>query len=195
MGNKGQTDNADMLFRKVSLQDDEEAFRRLFYDFFAPLCVFAHRYIEEMEACEDIVQETFYRIWKNRKELDIQVSARNFLMTSVRNACLDLIRRQEIEKRWIEKRLKEETEEYEDLYTVQELESSLDQALAKLPEPVASAFRMNRFEGKTYAEIAEERQISVKTVEAYISRALKFLRVELKDFLPVLLVLCFHWLG
>lgn len=196
MGNKIQIDKIDMLFRKVSLQDDEEAFRILFYDFFAPLCVFAHRYLEEMETCEDIVQETFYRIWKNRKDLDIQISARNFLITSVRNACLDLIRKQEIEKRWIEKRLEEDTEEeYEDLYTTQELESLLNQALNKLPEQIASTFRMNRFDSKTYMEIAEEKQISVKTVEAYMTRALKFLRIELKDYLPILLILYPHWLG
>lgn len=196
MGNKIQIDKTDMLFRKVSLQDDEEAFRILFYDFFAPLCVFAHRYLEEMETCEDIVQETFYRIWKNRKDLDIQISARNFLITSVRNACLDLIRKQEIEKRWIEKRLEEDTEEeYEDLYTTQELESLLNQALDKLPEQITSTFRMNRFDGKTYVEIAEEKQISVKTVEAYMTRALKFLRIELKDYLPILLILYPHWLG
>ena len=195
MGNKIQIDKTDMLFRKVSLQDDEDAFRILFYDFFAPLCVFAHRYLEEMETCEDIVQETFYRIWKNRKDLDIQISARNFLITSV-NACLDLIRKQEIEKRWIEKRLEEDTEEeYEDLYTTQELESLLNQALDKLPEQIASTFRMNRFDGKTYVEIAEEKQISVKTVEAYMTRALKFLRIELKDYLPILLILYPHWLG
>lgn len=195
MGNKIHMDKTDMLFRKVSLQDDEEAFRSLFCDFFAPLCVFAHRYLEEMETCEDIVQETFYRIWKNRKDLDIQISARNFLVTSVRNACLDLIRKQELEKRWIEKRLEEDTEAYEDLYTTQELESLLNQALDKLPEQIASTFRMNRFDGKTYVEIAEEKQISVKTVEAYMTRALKFLRVELKDYLPILLVLYPHWLG
>lgn len=196
MGNKIQIDKIDMLFRKVSLQDDEEAFRILFYDFFAPLCVFAHRYLEEMETCEDIVQETFYRIWKNRKDLDIQISTRNFLITSVRNACLDLIRKQEIEKRWIEKRLEKDTEEeYEDLYTTQELESLLNQALDKLPEQIASTFRMNRFDGKTYVEIAEEKQISVKTVEAYMTRALKFLRIELKDYLPILLILYPHWLG
>ena len=67
MGNKIQIDKTDMLFRKVSLQDDEEAFRILFYDFFAPLCVFAHRYLEEMEACEDIVQETFIAFGKTGK--------------------------------------------------------------------------------------------------------------------------------
>lgn len=67
MEDKLQNDNTDKLFRMVSLQDDEEAFRSLFYNFFAPLCVFANKYIEDIESCEDIVQETFYRIWKTEK--------------------------------------------------------------------------------------------------------------------------------
>ena len=196
MEDKLQNDNTDKLFRMVSLQDDEEAFRSLFYNFFAPLCVFANKYIEDIESCEDIAQETFYRIWKNRKELHIQTSARNFLITSVRNACFDLLRRQDVEKRWIEKAMEDESEEDdEDLYTTQELESLLNQALDKLPEQIASTFRMNRFEGKTYAEIAQEKQISVKTVERYMSQALKLLRIELKDYLPALLILWPNLLG
>ncbi len=89
----------------------------------------------------------------------------------------------------------ESEEDDEDLYTTQELESLLNQALDKLPEQIASTFRMNRFEGKTYAEIAQEKQISVKTVERYMSQALKLLRIELKDYLPALLILWPNLLG
>lgn len=74
------------------------------------------------------------------------------------------------------------------LYAVSELEERLNMALAKLPENVRHTFEMNRFDGKTYPVIAEECGISVKTVEAHISRALKLLRAELKDFLPLLLL-------
>lgn len=85
--------------------------------------------------------------------------------------------------------MKAEAEEYiPELYTTIELENLLNEALDKLPEVVASTFRSNRFEGKTYAEIALEKQISVKTVEAYMTKALKFLRVELKDYLPLLIL-------
>ena len=75
----------------------------------------------------------------------------------------------------------------EDLYTTEELENLINEALDKLPEQIASTFRMNRFEGKTYNEIAVEKGISVKTVEAYMTKALKFLRCELKDYLPLLI--------
>ncbi len=177
----------DLLWKKISYQDDEGAFRSLFYDYFAPLCVFSQRFIEAPETCEDIVQEFFYKLWVRRKEIAVQTSVRNFLLTSVRNACLDYLRKQEVERKWVEKHLEEEVEEEEyDLYTTVELEQLLENALAKLSEPVVSTFRMNRFEGKTYAEIAQQKGVSVKTVEAYMTRALKFLRVELKDYLPFL---------
>ena len=182
-------DRTDELFRRISLQDDEKAFRCLFYDYFAPLCVFAHRYIEEEESCEDIVQETFYRIWKNRKSLCIETSARNFLLASVRNSCLDLLRRQAAEMRWAEQAQAEASDTYmPELYTTAELEQLLDSALDKLPEPIASTFRSNRFEGKTYAEIAAEKTLSIKTIEAYMSKALRFLRQELRDYLPFLML-------
>ena len=79
--NMQKIDLVDELMRKVIFRDDEEAFCQLFYDLFPPLCAFAHRYVEEKETCEDIVQEVFFRIWKNRRHIDIQVSARNFLIT------------------------------------------------------------------------------------------------------------------
>ena len=55
----------DSLFWRIAIKDDEIAFRTLFFQFFSPLCVFAHRYIDRWETCEDIVQETFFKIWKN----------------------------------------------------------------------------------------------------------------------------------
>lgn len=175
----------DDLFRRILFQDDECAFRRIFYDFFAPLCVFAHRYVGSMEDCEDMVQDVFYRIWKKRKELRVDSSARNFLMACVRNACVDFLRKQEVEARGMEYYIQRVPVE-EELYTTSELEQLLEAALAKLPEQIASVFRLNRFAGKTYAEIAEEKQISVKTVEAYMTKALRFLRMELKDYLCLL---------
>lgn len=180
---EAKIDKTDELIRRISFSDDEAAFRTLFYSFFSPLCVFAHRYVEDQATCEDLVQDTFFRIWKNRKSLDIHSSARNFMMTTVRNSCLDWLRKQAVEKRWEEKFMEEAEEETTDLYTTIELEHLLNQALDKLPEQISSTFRSNRFEGKTYTEIATEKNISVKTVESYMSKALKLLRVELRDYL------------
>lgn len=80
----------DLLFIRILTRDDVTAYKKLFFDFFAPLCLFAKRYVEQKEVCEDIVQGVFFQLWKNRHCITITTSARNFLVTSVRNACIDL---------------------------------------------------------------------------------------------------------
>ena len=182
----------DKLFWQIAVDDDENAFRTLFFGFFSPLCAFAHRYIDCWETCEDVVQESFLKIWENRKTIKIETSARNFLITSVRNSCIDYLRKQELKSSY--QRYKTDINPDlpdGDIYSVSELRVMLSNALDKLPENVRITFEKNRFEGMKYAEIAAEQQISVKTVEAHISKALKHLRTELKDYLH-LLILFFH---
>ena len=181
----------DSLFWRIAIKDDEIAFRTLFFQFFSPLCVFAHRYVDRWETCEDIVQETFFKIWKNRKNIEINTSSRNFLITSVKNTCKDFLRKQETEQNWQQKEIENNTSWYTsgDIYSTIELEQMLSAALAKLPDNIRIVFEKNRFEGMTYTEIAAEHNISVKTVEAYMTKALKHLRVELKDYLPLIILL------
>jgi len=186
---KNDSNEIDLLFWRIALHDDEDAFRALFFEFFSSLCVFAHRYIASWETCEDVVQETFFKIWKNRKNLSINSSARNFLITSVRNSCVDYLRKKETEYSWKQEELLHNAiYTADDLYSKIELEHMLNDALTRLPENCRIVFEKNRFEGKTYAEIANEEKISVKTVEAHMSKALKLLRVELRDYLPLLLL-------
>jgi RNA polymerase sigma-70 factor (ECF subfamily) len=175
----------DDLLKKVIMNDDEKAFERIFFDFFAPLCLFASRYLDKREDCEDIVQNVFFNLWEHRKKLVILSSGRNFLITNVKNACIDLLRKRYTEESYREKEsLKDESDPLDtySLYAVSELKEQVDAALALLPVNVRRSFEMNRFDGKTYNEIADECNISVKTVEAHISKALRLLRNELKDY-------------
>jgi len=185
----------DNLFRKVSFRDDQEAFKELFFDFYPSLCVFAQRYISSPETCEDIVQDTFFHIWKNRKKIEITSSFRNFLITSVRNNCTDYLRKQTTRQSYAEKHSSQDiTDTPEELYSIRELEEMLYAALNQLPEHVRRAFEMSRFENMTYNQIAEEMSVSPKTVEAYISKALNLLRAELKDYLPMVIIVCSYFL-
>jgi RNA polymerase sigma-70 factor (ECF subfamily) len=68
----------------------------------------------------------------------------------------------------------------------EELRNKIEKAIASLPEEVGETFRLSRFEELSYKEIAEKQNISIKTVEARISKALRILRIELKDFLPLI---------
>jgi RNA polymerase sigma-70 factor (ECF subfamily) len=185
-------DEWELLFRHIALRDDREAFKKLFMKLFAPLCVYAQRFVTDKNSCEDIVQDVFYKLWKNRKTLDIKTSIRNFLVTGVKNSCIDYLRRQEVEYQYMQRRFDRfsgEEEEEEDVCEVAELEEALEKALSKLPENIREVFEMNRFQGFTCQQIALQRQISVKTVEAYMAKALKLLRTELKDYLSLLLFL------
>lgn len=186
-----ETTPIDSLFWEIALKDDPIAFRTLFLQFFTPLCVFAHRYIESWESCEDVVQDTFYSLWKNRKNITIRTSTRNFLITSVRNQCIDYLRKAESEQNWRQKETLSTLSSHTpgDLYSCAELEARLSAALAKLPPHIREVFEQNRFEGLTYSEIAGRHQLSVKTVEAYMSKSLRHLREELKEYLPLVTLL------
>lgn len=176
------------LFIKIAFNDDQEAFEELFFNFYPSLCVFAGRYIASATECEDVVQETFYKLWKNRKNIEITSSFRNFLITSVKNNCTDYIRKQSVRKNHLESKIILDTiDTPEEIYTINELEEILHSALNNLPPNVCRAFKLNRFENLTYTKIAEEMEVSQKTVESYISKALRMLRIELKDYLPLLL--------
>jgi RNA polymerase sigma-70 factor (family 1) len=178
------------LFRKAAFQDDEEAFRQLFLEFYPALCVFAMRSVYHEEEARDIVQDVFFKIWKNRKSININTSFRNFLITSVRNGCTDYLRRQDIENQYMgKKRLFSIHTSPEELYTLKELESAIAEVLAEMPNNVREAFEMSRFKGMTYTSIAEKMQVSPKSIEVYISKALKILREKLQDYLPLLLLL------
>ena len=163
----------------------------LFYNFFPSLCVYAGRYIDNKEECEDIVQDTFFKIWRTRKSLEITSSARNLLVTTVKNSCIDYLRKKEVEYTYMERQAKKEWLMYQDdVYSTMELEEIISRALSQLPENLRQVFEMNRFDGLTYAQIAEKQNISVKTVESYMSKSLKMMRTELKDYLPLILLFC-----
>lgn len=179
----------ETLYLKIVFEDDHEAFKKLFFEFYPSLCVFAGRYISSSETCEDVVQEVFLNIWKNRKSLNIHSSFRNFLVTSVRNSCTDLLRKQSSYEKYIENHsLSTSSPSPDDIFTINELEEMLQAALEKLSPNIQSAFNMSRSQKMTYNEIAAKMNISPKTVESYISQALKLLREELKDYLPIALL-------
>ncbi len=180
----------DNLFRRIAFHDDQEAFKELFFDFYPALCVFAQRYISSPETCEDIVQDTFFHLWKNRKKIEVTCSFKNLLITSVKNNCTDYLRKQSVRQHHAEKQaISATTDTPEVIYTIGELEEILYAALEQLPENVRRAFELSRFENMTYNQIAEEMSVSPKTVEAYISKALSVLRSELKDYLPLVLII------
>lgn len=173
----------ETLFRNVAIHDSRQAFKELFFEFYPALFIFAERYVHNKEVSEDIVQEAFLKIWKYRKTLHINTSFRNFLVTTVKNSCMDYLRKQSIESKYAEHvSLQNVFMSPEEIYSFNELDTMIRKALGKLHPDVREVFEMSRFDGLTYLEIAVRLSVSPKTVESRMSKALKLLRKELKGF-------------
>ena len=181
----------DRLFDLIK-EDDHNAFDRLYNLFYAPLCVFANRYISDQDSVRDCIHDVFLKMWRDRKNIFINTSVRSYLLTATRNHCLNLIEKQKIQMTY-EQYILNTYDPYtsDDLYSVEELENLIEKAIDELPEKYREVFRMSRFEHLTYKEIAERKNISIKTVEAYMHKSLIILSLSLKDFLPYVLLFFF----
>ncbi|MDR2920782.1 MAG: RNA polymerase sigma-70 factor [Tannerella sp.] len=172
-------------------EGDEQAFENVYREYYKGLCAFASQYISETEECEEIVQDVMLWLWENRSALLPEMSVKSLLFTIVKNKCLNSITHSQIKQRVHAHLYAKFEKQFEDpdLYLEGELMTKLDQAIEALPSDYRTAFTMNRFENYTYAEIAEKMNVSSKTIAYRISQALKILRVDLKDYLPLLLFL------
>lgn len=140
-----------------------------------------------MDVAEEIVGELFYVIWREREGLQIFYSIKSYLYKAVRNESLQYCEHQEVRNRYYEAvraANKQDMEiDPEEQMEYEELQNLINNALEKLPERRQCIFRMHRVEGKKYAEIASSLSLSVKTVEAEMTKALKTLRKEVENYI------------
>lgn len=155
------------------------------------MAIYANTYVSDLDTAQDITQEVFVRLYEKRDELLIHTSLKAFLYTSVKNRCLDYLKSNKIRQKHKEAIQKESsvfTEEEEIEQT--ELQEKIYKAIQSLPDQNQKIFILSRFEGKTNQEIAEELNISKRTVETHISNALKKIR-QLVLFVFILLIISF----
>ncbi|HLO58410.1 MAG TPA: RNA polymerase sigma-70 factor [Bacteroidales bacterium] len=173
---------------------DKKSFTILFNHYYKDLVTFAFGFLHNLAVAEEIVQEVFIKLWENRYLLEIDRSLKSYLLKSVQNRCLNWINHLKIRSEFNNHILRypvlseNETENY---LLHSDLEARLQIGLEKMPVEAAQAFRMNRFENLSYPEIAEKLGVSIRTIENRISKALSFLRDELKEFL-ILIALLFR---
>ncbi len=170
-------------------QGDIEAYEQIFRELYSPLSGFANKMLKDHDKAEEIVQEVFYNIWKNRERLTVKVSLKSYLYKSVKNSCLQIAQHQLVKDKYKRFVTSHEGNSYHNPQSeleVKEINQVIDKTLDTLPERCKEIFYLNRFDGLKYKEIAEKLSISQKTVEANISRALKHLRKNLKQYVDVL---------
>ncbi len=174
---------------KDSLSDNKY-FEKIFKEFFNPLVYYAQKFIADQDSAKDIVHSVFINLWEKRDNISLDKSLKSYLYTAVHNRCLNHIRDRA-------KFIKDDASDLEFLnsmsteddlaFETAETESRINSAINTLPDRCREVFMLKRFEEKKYSEIADLLKISVKTVEAQMSKALRILRVELKDYLVLLI--------
>ena len=154
------------------------------------MCNFADQFVADSDISKDIVQKVFIALWERRNRMDLHQSIKSYLFTAVKNRCLNYIRDY--------KKFRSQTLDLDcgDIEIVNqdgslelaELQTQINEALATLPEKCRLVFEMSRFQDMKYKAIAQELEISEKTVEAHMSKALKTLRLLLGKYLLFLIL-------
>jgi len=173
----------ELHFLKRFRSGDQKALEQLFGAYYPMLCDQIHRIIRDRAQTEDVAQELFMDLWKKREQLPEISSWPAYLRRAARNRALNVIRGRKIRWEQLDDQFDIHTEtpsaqlqmEHDDLKLV------LQQAIQALPERCRLIFTLSRYEDLSYKQIAERLDISVKTVENQMSKALKVLREVVKE--------------
>ena len=175
-------------------QLDERTLESLFREHFTGLCQFAIGYIRDDEAAKEIVQDAFVNLWEKRHTIDLSKPVKSYLSTSVRNKCLNYLRDH---KKFssgllaLENLSNDAMFDQPDQLVESDLRGQIILAIDELPKKCREIFKMSRYHNLKYQQIADHLQISVKTVETQISKALQHMRLRLAEYLPILIFLNF----
>ncbi|TKG93653.1 RNA polymerase sigma-70 factor [Puteibacter caeruleilacunae] len=173
-------------------EGDVTAFELLFRHYYPGLVIYATNFALTQPQAEEVVQEFFIRIWEKHNSINQSDSLKSYFFQSIKNRTLNVLRKQKVKDEYLEE-LKREAEEDlifdPDVYVDSELQHKIQQAVNALPERCKEVFMMSRFQGYSNDEIADVLGISKRTVETQISKALKTLREELRDYAGLLLLL------
>ena len=171
---------------------DKSSFEKLFKTHYSSLCSYANGFLKDLDAAEEVVQEIMVKVWMQRDSLQITTSIESYLFRSVRNGCMNVIRHigiREGYKEHVQQEAPVIRPMQEEKLMGDELQRKIRLAIDALPMERRRVFIMSRYDGMTYQQIADALGISVKTVENQMGKALKSLRADLADYLPILLLL------
>jgi RNA polymerase sigma-70 factor (ECF subfamily) len=175
------------------------AFEKLYFNMQPRLFGFSRKFIDDSEVARDIIQEIFFEFWENRKIIIIKTSVNAYFFRILHNKCLNYIRNKKVQDKYVgymDIKLKEaellffdqDQESYKSIF-FKEIEDIYRISAENLPESCREIFVLSRRIGLSNKEIADQLSISVRTVENQIYRALKILKVKLKDYLCLLPIL------
>lgn len=187
----------ELLIFKAFKEGNEKAFEYFFNKYYNYILGFCIQFIYSKPEAKGITQEAFLNLWQNKNSIDKVSGVESFLYTYAKSKCLNVIRNNKVKERYQNKILneKERALDYDilnsmsfDTMALKELEELIAKSIEDLPEKAKMVFCKKRFENKKNHEIAFDLNITIKTVEAHMTTALKILRLKLSEYLPIILV-------
>ncbi|MDU1891246.1 MAG: RNA polymerase sigma-70 factor [Dysgonomonas sp.] len=179
----------DIFVIKKIKEGDIKVFEDVFRQYYSSLCFYSFSITGRKDVAEEILQDLFYIIWKEKENLQITYSLKSYLYRAVRNRSLQFCEQRNVQDRYKEEVMlnneKPDTSPQEQL-EYKELEEVINKALIKLPERRRKIFKMHRMEGLKYKEIAEKLSLSVKTIEAEMTKTYQILRKEVDRYTHLL---------
>lgn len=177
---------------ELTKEGDRGAYERLFRMYYTPLVRFARDIVKDTDTAEDLVQEVFVKVWERKAAIEIKTSVMAYLYMAVKNHCLNKLKaeqRHAFMEDGLADDLRISTNHTDEQSDTIKLAQHIQDAIEKLPPRCALIFKMSRFEEKTYKEIADALELSVKTVENQMGKALHLLRQHLTPYLKIVLAI------
>lgn len=189
----GEQERDDMQSKE---KQEKNHFSEIYTMYFPKMLRFAKEYLVSEEDAKNVIQDLFLYLWEHRGTLDAVSNMNAFLFTLTKNRCIDFYRihskkamanepLESLHERELSLKMEALRQFDENMFTTQEIEVILDNAINNLPEKCRQVFILSRMEGLKQEEIARQLNISVNTVQNHMSAALRKLKVELKDYLPL----------
>lgn len=187
-------DYSDQELLQLVKSGDNEAFEALYFSYFARLARYAYKRLPDEATVEELVQDVFVDLWKQRESLDENGNVAGLLFAMLRYKALHALRAQMIRARHLDSftqlQAADEADDLSASLTARQLQAQLEQAVERLSPQCREAFTLSRYEHLAYKDIAERMGVSVNTVEKHIGKALKLLRAEFREYnLPVMLMI------
>lgn len=182
-------DRSDEELLQLLKDGNPKAFTAIYNRYWDKLYVVAANKMSDLYQAQELVQEIFLDIWKRRAAITLNSSLNAYLATALKYKIINWRHRKSIEQRYVDHAKVADEQEYsmENYLQFEELKAKLERLVAKLPEKCQLVYKLSRDEGLSQKEIAKQLDITEKTVEAHLTRALKVLRSGLR------MILYFFW--
>lgn len=179
-------DNGEQSYNDIKF--DDKVFELFFKKYFMQLCAYCqYKFGFDLDLSKEVVHTAFIKLWETRQNISPGLSIKSYLYKIVTNNCLDILKHEKVklkyEKLIIENTSSNASSSNFENADMKEMAAAIDKAVAELPEQMRRIFELSRYEGLKYNDIAKHLNISVKTVETQMSRALARLRQKLSHYL------------